>query len=182
MLFFSQSFTQRHCSNNQSPCPNMLIHLLHPYSHGHWLLSAGLSWAWTHTQHVSSIRELLQTNSPSWIFKCRSDNTAGTINAVGKERLDFPSGNDNKQAVEPRGFLLSFPLFSGINRTQHLDELILYINEQPATNRNLFLHRLQHWRHSVAERRSVLTANICGCNADVWTCKSFEVAGRRGSY
>lgn len=70
----SQSFSQRHYPNNQPPCPNMLIHLLHPYSHGHWLLSAAallFSPGCTHTctracQHFS---EALLTNITFCIFK-----------------------------------------------------------------------------------------------------------------
>ena len=50
----SQSFTQRGCSNNQPPCPNMLIHLLHPYSHGHRLPRVHThTHTHTHTHRVS---------------------------------------------------------------------------------------------------------------------------------
>lgn len=73
----SRSFSQRCCSNNPSPCQNMLIHLLHPYSHGQRLH--------THMDTRSSIIEHLSTNSPFLHIRVRgaSDNAAWSWQDVG---------------------------------------------------------------------------------------------------
>lgn len=91
----SQSFTLRHCSNNQSPCPNMLIHLLHPYSHGRCHER-------THThadRSVSSISNPLQTNTPFLHVRSVSDNSPGTLHDVGKDVWIFSVETEVNKAV-----------------------------------------------------------------------------------